>query len=809
MVGFQLTRLLADMPGPPTKPRRFGRALLPLIVLGGLLSGPSAAASPTFRVGVETPGVYRLTFEDLAAAGLETPLESAGLELGNQGRAVPIWVEDGDDGLFGPGDRLEWVGEHLRGEKTFHHPFSRHNVYVLRSDAAGGFRMRLRAAAEGAPAGAADVLPLAGFLHLERDELMIRLPQADLDRTGDPELWYWAKLTHIDPKPLEIELDLPDLDPAGGAVRLTAYFRALSEVTGRRKAPNTPDHRIELRLAGALLGAAEWDGRNVHRLELELDARQLQVGSNRLELQIPPRIPEGKTNEIVDVAMLDWIEILYPRAGSIAEGRLQLAEPGRSGQVVLEASSSRSAEGLVAYSDVGQRILPDSDAAGGLRFAPREDETRYLLASPNRLAAPAWVEIDRPSDWRSTDHQADYLMVAHPSLLEAIEPLAEAHRRRGLTVAVVDVQDVYDEFNHGIPHARAVRELVSHTYHRWRAPAPRFLLLVGDASWDIRSDRFDDANYANWTERQLLEGERFVARETHHYSSKGESRNLIPTWNFHSAHGHSATDNYFVTVAGDDYHPELAIGRLPVATPEEVRDIVEKTVAYLERPPPGPWRNRVLWIANDDPTFQQRSDRLAQRIGEHGFEGSKVYPEKSEKDNQHHQEILLDAFDQGQLLVHFYGHGGRNIWRTGPPSLRKKHDLFTLEHIDQLQPTGRLPFVLSMTCFSAPFDHPTADSIGEKMLRAPHRGAIAVLAASWRTPASLSLSQVLLEELLEPEIAIGTALRKAKGRIWSQRMVEMYNLLGDPAIPLPLPTARARIADPTESATTKEDSGLD
>ena len=40
--------------------------------------------------------------------------------------------------------------------------------------------------------------------------------------------------------------------------------------------------------------------------------------------------------------------------------------------------------------------------------------------------------------------------------------------------------------------------------------------------------------------------------------------------------------------------------------------------------------------------------------------------------------------------------------------------------------------VLSMTCYSAPFDHPSADSIGEKFLRVPGKGAVAVLAASWR-----------------------------------------------------------------------------
>jgi len=67
--------------------------------------------------------------------------------------------------------------------------------------------------------------------------------------------------------------------------------------------------------------------------------------------------------------------------------------------------------------------------------------------------------------------------------------------------------------------------------------------------------------------------------------------------------------------------------------------------------------------------------------------------------------------------VVFNGHGGRYIWRTGWPDLTKNHDLFTLDDLDNLQPTTRLPVVLSLTCYSAPFDHPLADSIGEKLLR--------------------------------------------------------------------------------------------
>ncbi len=80
--------------------------------------------------------------------------------------------------------------------------------------------------------------------------------------------------------------------------------------------------------------------------------------------------------------------------------------------------------------------------------------------------------------------------------------------------------------------------------------------------------------------------------------------------------------------------------------------------------------------------------------------------------------------------MRFIGHGGRYIWRTGPLNLRKNHDLFTLDDVSHLKNGANLPMILSMTCYSAPFDNPTEDSIGERFLREADRGAIAVFAAS-------------------------------------------------------------------------------
>ncbi|MFZ1797267.1 MAG: C25 family cysteine peptidase, partial [Dokdonella sp.] len=135
----------------------------------------------------------------------------------------------------------------------------------------------------------------------------------------------------------------------------------------------------------------------------------------------------------------------------------------------------------------------------------------------------------------------------------------------------------------------------------------------------------------------------------------------------------------------------------------------------------------------------------------------------------------------------------RYIWRTGPPDLRKNHDLFTLDDVSELNNGGRLPMVLSMTCYSAPFDNPTEDSIGERFLREADKGAIAVFAASWRNAPSTRFSENLVSELLEPGATIGEGIVRAKKSIDDRTLVEMYNLLGDPAVVLERPQAKAKM----------------
>lgn len=795
------------------------------LVIGGFLAagvsadqilGAGGGQSGRFKLFVEESGVYAVTYDDLVQAGLQFgPVASEDVGMTNLGEPVPVWIEDGGDGVFGTGDRVMFVGARLKGDFSYLDEYSRFNCYVFDlkadnplqgSDISGGW-------AGDASEGSADLIVRS---RLEEDTVMVRYQE----RPDEPqERWYWSRLSVTDRAPFRLTLtldgirrdrasrgkdarDLRDLTLVGATgddtwENLHEIFGSENSANARlplriglrgwsrpRNAEGLAHHQVSITANGKEVPPAQWDGTDPYTYHVEIPV--IDAGSDRLELEIRVgrrRLPE--TGDLfVDVVLLNWVEVEYLRESGLREGQsrfeVQADDEDESSFVDVVAAG----EGWLYGSGVGR-----VEIIGG----PNRLEGRTLGEGPVfSVIGGTYRKVDQivpdvTSALKTAFRQTDYIMITHRRLLEAVQPLAGFHRRRGLTVAVVDVEDIYDEFNHGIQHPRSVRDFLKWACENWPEPRPRFVLLAGDASWDFKNLTADDARYADWTYRPG-EARNFVKNSSSSYEDRADvnHRNLVPTWSYRTSQGHAASDNWLACVDGDDIYPDLAIGRIPVTEPDEMAAVIRKTIAYADRGPAGSWRKNLLFITNESKGFQRASDTTSEIFADRGYTTRKIYPSSEETANEEHTRDIVGAFDDGLLMVQFLGHGGRYIWRTGPPDLKKNHDLFTLEHLDTLAATGELPFVISLTCYSAPFDHPTADSIGEKLLRLDGTGAIGVFAASWRNSPSSDMGRIVMNELSTPGASIGEALMRAKHRLRSPTLVETYNLLGDPAISLNL-----------------------
>lgn len=744
------------------------------------------ACSGSLRIELRQEGVYALDHAAIAAAQPTlADCRSDELALTHRGTEVPIRIVGDDGGRFAGSARVEWIGEPLAGSQSWFNAYSPVNAYLLSASPGTHARMR-EAAASGAASGA-----LIRRLHLEEQKLLVRLDSATMQPGDEPDVWYWARLTHADAAPTSFGFDLPDLDRRSDPkTTITLRLRGMSTARQPSKHAKPVDHVVDVGINGRRLTALEWDGRDQIVKTFEVPAALLKPAANVLELRVPKRAdPADPSSSVIDDIMFDSADLAYPAGGDLAAG----ATPVETLAASVAGLRHSGAEAVALYASSGEYQPAASAADGRYRFAASAPGTRIFAVAAERFLRPTNLRAVAAGDPRTAEPGYDYLIVSHPSLIDAIQPLAEFHRGRGQKVGVFDVNALYDQFNGGIVHPSAIRDLIAWGTQHWEVK-PRYVLLVGTASFDARGGADSEYNESQADPRTgAVKVRRADDAELAHPDGQAPSRNLVPTWQVPSPEGQSASDTVYVALKDGDFHPTIAIGRFPVVSAQETAAVVKKTIDYATTPVPGVWRDKVMFIANEDKGFQNVSDQIAAALDRQGFDSTRIYADAQEKDNATHQAGIISGLDEGNLLVHFIGHGGRFIWRSGPPDYRKNHDLFTLDDVSRLNNGGRLPMVLSMTCYSGSFDNPNSDTIGERFLRESDRGAVAVFAASWRNSPSPEYSRLLIEHLLTPDRTIGDAIVEAKAKTKSRVLVETYNLFGDPALVLNRPPRQIQV----------------
>ncbi len=92
-------------------------------------------------------------------------------------------------------------------------------------------------------------------------------------------------------------------------------------------------------------------------------------------------------------------------------------------------------------------------------------ETSYLAASNSGVQKVKSIEKDASSDLRAATNGADYIIITHANFRSEAERLANYRNQKdGLRTAVIDVQDIYDQFNFGILSPQAIKDFLSYAF---------------------------------------------------------------------------------------------------------------------------------------------------------------------------------------------------------------------------------------------------------------------------------------------------------------------------------------------------------
>ena len=742
---------------------------------------------PRYRISVTESAMYSITAQDLAAAGvnLETIIPAT-LTLTNKGKQIPIFVRGESAQRFDPTDEIIFYGERQHGETSYIDPYSNENIYWLSWNTGRGIRMVTKTSL----ANANNAQTYTHFLtraHFEKDQEFRRFRNASLTEnqiytefsqglqqrfftlTELPPLpndsWFWAQLSAPASKPFSFMLPGVEATARPATVRVALHGRSNTE------------HDCNVWLNDKIeLGEARWNGETEYQLQnQEIFQSFLNNGKNTIRVTNPT-----SAGALIDILMLNWIQIDYWRNFKAEKDVLPFAitplldETGTVNpnfEVQLKNFSTPDIEiyGIDGTRYVGLSPIADDKVPGTYKVlfqssqispkAVNDPTIQYIALTRNQFRKPK-ISVDAPSDLRSTQNGADYIIITHHHFLQDVQPLADFRGQQGMRTKIVDVQNIYDEFNHGILNPKAIREFLSYAYHNWQPPAPTYVLLVGDTDLKNKID-------------------------------------FVPTMQVQiPGYGSSASDHQFVTFRGTDSFPDMLIGRMPANNRVDARIFVERAINYETAPKVGPWHKRFLMLAGSDIRFHWQTNGLISNNQLSGrYEIQRIYAPHTDgeltlTDDEALTPIgrrVIDGFNDGASIVNYIGHGGGGRWASSR-MLDFKDPEQNLTNISQL------PFVISMTCYTGSFDG-IKNSLAEELLRSENGGAIAVFGAT-------SIGLLDGDYLLNLEIFdvifndqthnIGAIVAQAKTQFLINAskfldLAEVFTLFGDPATNLRIP----------------------
>jgi Peptidase family C25/Putative Ig domain/Ig-like domain from next to BRCA1 gene/Matrixin len=676
-----------------------------------LSSTPQIQASKrSVKIFVKRAGFYRLTQEELLRAGLDPSVDPRTLALFVNGHEQAIEVKGESDGRFDQGDTVEFYGTGVNS------PYTDTRVYWLVVGATQGKRMKIQEST------AKPTAPGSFLYTVERKERSIYFAAL---RNGELENFFGAALST---KPLQQILTVNHLDEA--SVQSATLEVALQGVTQQA-------HEVTVAINGSNVGMMTFTAQTNQSRRFSVSPSLLRNGDNMVTLMT--------TGNSADVSLVDYVRLTYPHLYTAEGNHLRCTAQG--GQpLTINGFTSKA----IRLFDV-----TDPDSPQELQGAIGQDETGYqlslltngsgvrdLLAIVDEIAQrPANVELDIPSKWRDPSQAAEFIIITTSEMLRAAETLGANRRMQGISGAVVNITDVYDEFSFGEKTPFAIKAFLDYARRNWRIP-PRYLLLMGDASYDMKN-----------------------------YLSVGDF-DLVPTKLVDNAFMETASDDWLADF-NDDGIADFALGRLPARTSEEADMLVNKIISYEHGEP----SKEALSVAdsNDGFNFETVIDELSALLPAN-VRAAEI--KRGQMGDDAAKAALLEALNRGQKLVSYVGHGSMNVWRG---------NLLTNDEALQLQNGKRLTFFLMMNCLNGYFVTPNMDSLAEALLRADGGGAVAVWASTSVTyPNNQSvIGQQLYRELFSKHsVRLGDAVLSAKARVSDLDVRRSWILFADPTMQL-------------------------
>lgn len=371
------------------------------------------------------------------------------------------------------------------------------------------------------------------------------------------------------------------------------------------------------------------------------------------------------------------------------------------------------------------RDSKDGTLVGEFATAPGNFAASYVVAFDlnSRLMSPEIVGQVANQNLHSMN-APDVVILTSAMLTEVAEELADLHRGlQGLDVEVIDQELIFNEYSSGNTSPEAVRRFLAHL-DRKNPDKLKALIIVGTPVVDNARNINSASPSVVTAQNECQDDDTYEVRSFYSDSFFGRFGNPVTTGNWGVRH-------QFYQIHANEMN--IAVGRIPLSSPSEIRNYINKVRQYITEPPHSPAPSTVIIASDYEGTpgaamhyadAEAVSRPLADRFD---AELTRVRPAAnflSTTNFDKGRQLLLSAFSQGANLMLYFGHGRPDAFG----SVKGKF-LMDMSSAETCASNGFYPFAFIGSCNVARCDV-NPSNISVNMLKNKTGGLIGLVAST-------------------------------------------------------------------------------
>ncbi len=678
---------------------------------------------PGVRLDVKTEGIYRVSFAQLQAAGFDTSSNTANWQLYLRGAEQSINLDVNGQFIEFYGKGVDRVETDIQG-------------YFLVTGDTAGKRMRPYVAR---PTNNSAVLTSYGqtFTFKERTIYLNSI------LNGDPENYFGRSISSSG---ATINFDLTGVD----------FNSPTSTIRIKVQGYSAGNHLVRVMLNGVEIdtfpGVAQFPFEMTKIIQTSL-LKDAALGQGQNALNLTSIAPNGDFN------LFDTLEISFQRK-PLAQQKTLKAYTLNSRKSLLRGFPSADVRVFDISREHDPQIITNLpfhavDGAFGVDL-PAARGRAYFAVEDTGILSPHAIVAHDSEILSSSTHDAAFVVIAYKDFLTEANAWATYRANQGFTTKVVNVDEIYNEFNYGSLSSDSIESFLNYAYNNWQGQ-PQYVLLIGDASYDSRVyQSCASCGFFNYVPTRIV---------TTVFTETGSDESLADF--------------------NDDGLAEIPIGRIPAREGSQVTTALSKVAnweANLNNP-----LNRGALFAYDQPDgydFETMSETLRDELPA-GTAATMILrrylpspPDPPGTPDPQAQIDLLAAMNTGKYIVNYSGHGSAGVWAAT--------SFFGNSNVPSLTNINNESIFTALTCLNGYFLSLGGTSLAENLLIANNGGAVVVWASTGLTTPDVQeiMARRFYNQIGQGDIPrVGDLIKDAKTVLAGGTDVRLsWALIGDPML---------------------------